>query len=135
MAFMVWKEEYSVGIPSLDGQHKKLVALIEETHEAMIQGKANAALRGIIDKMVRYAGEHFETEERLFAKHSYPGTLSHKLKHEAFRKEVATFQEKLEGGAVTVSLSVMKFLKNWLVEHIIGEDKKYGPFLAARGEK
>jgi hemerythrin len=32
-------------------------------------------------------------------------------------------------------MEVLNFLKGWLVKHIQGTDKKYGPFLNAKGVK
>jgi len=32
-----------------------------------------------------------------------------------------------------LSLEVMNFLKDWLMNHIQGSDKKYGPYLNSHG--
>jgi hemerythrin len=42
-------------------------------------------------------------------------------------------QRGFEAGELLLSLKVMEFLKEWLVEHIMGEDKKLGAFLTAQG--
>ena len=43
-------------------------------------------------------------------------------------------QAKYKAGATsTLSLQVMNFLKDWLLKHIQGSDKKYAPFLNAKG--
>ena len=34
-----------------------------------------------------------------------------------------------------LTLEVMNFLKDWLTGHILGVDKKYAPFFAAKGLK
>jgi len=59
----------------------------------------------------------------------------HKSEHEKLVKQVidlqAKFQAQAMGGVLT--MTVMSFLKDWLVTHIQGEDKKYGVFLNAKG--
>ena len=43
-------------------------------------------------------------------------------------------QRKYHAGATaTLSMEVMNFLKNWLIKHIQGTDRKYGPFLRSHG--
>ena len=37
------------------------------------------------------------------------------------------------GASATLSMEVMIFLKNWLVNHIQGSDQKYGPHLNSKG--
>jgi hemerythrin len=45
-------------------------------------------------------------------------------------------QEKIKiGTGAAQSMEVMEFLKNWLNDHILGTDKKYGPHLASKGVK
>jgi len=34
---------------------------------------------------------------------------------------------------VGLTIEVMDFLKGWLGKHILGSDKRYGPFLNAQG--
>ena len=43
-------------------------------------------------------------------------------------------QKKYKAGSTsTLSLEVLKFLENWLIKHIQGTDKKYGPYLNGKG--
>ena len=39
MDFVTWSDKFSVKIPSIDEQHKKLVAVINELYNAMKTGK------------------------------------------------------------------------------------------------
>ena len=43
-------------------------------------------------------------------------------------------QQKYAAGATaTLSLDVLQFLKDWLIQHIQGSDQKYRPHLNAKG--
>jgi methyl-accepting chemotaxis protein/hemerythrin len=76
---------------------------------------------------------HFDTEEKLFHKHGYPATAEHIQEHRKFVENVLAFEKDLQQGKVTVTMDVMRFLKNWLTGHIKGTDKKYSGYLVRKG--
>ena len=122
---ITWTNSYSVRNETIDNQHKKLVGMINELYDAFINGKANEVISEILKRMVEYTDYHFATEEKIFEKYNYPMFDEHKEKHEGFVKKVIDFQIGYEACDVSLSYEVMDFLRKWLIEHIMGEDKKY----------
>ena len=136
MAFMNWTDKFSVGIPSIDAQHKKLVSMVNELFDAMKSGHGKDAVGKTLAGLIQYTLTHFDYEEKLFAQTGYPDTAAHKKEHEDLKKKVVAMQEKIKiGTGAAQSMEVMEFLKNWLNDHILGTDKKYGPHLASKGVK
>ena len=133
MAFLSWSNEFSTGVASYDAEHKKLAAMVNELHDAMTEGKASSKLGDILDRLVAYTVEHFNHEEKVLARHDYPDLARHKQQHEQLKTQVLDFRAKLATGSSQISIALLKFLKDWLLEHIQKEDKKYGPFLNAKG--
>jgi hemerythrin len=133
MALFEWSDVYSVGIAGIDDQHKRLVGMINSLDDAMRQGKGRAVLQGIISGMVRYTAEHFTAEEGYFERFGYPEAGAHSEAHRAFVGKVSDFREGFESGRIGLSTDVMNFLTEWLKGHILGMDKKYGPFLKDKG--
>lgn len=133
MAYMEWKESFSVGLASVDKQHKKLVDLINELGSAMLKRKANEELGKIINQLFEYSQIHFSYEEDLFDQYDYPEKVEHILKHREFISKTADFKMDFESGKLMLSMKVMEFLKDWLINHINGIDKKYAPFLSEKG--
>ncbi|MDM7202652.1 MAG: bacteriohemerythrin, partial [Thermodesulfobacteriaceae bacterium] len=129
---MEWSDKLITGVKEADEQHKKLVQLINELYDVMKQGKGKEILDKVLNELVNYAKYHFNTEETLMTKYGYPELKIHKAEHESFIKKVNEFMEKKAKGEVTLTMEVMTFLKEWLVKHIMGTDKKYGPFLTAK---
>ena len=129
MAFFSWDEKYSVNIPEVDAQHKKLVSMVNDLFEAMNTGKGNDVLENILSGLVDYSKTHFSTEERLMKTCEYPYYLDHKKSHDDFASLALDLKQQFDNGNVMLSVKVGKFLKGWLVNHILGEDKKYVPFL------
>ena len=136
MAFFEWTEDLNVGVKSINDQHKKLVAMVNDLHDAMEKGQGAAALGKTLDGLVDYTKTHFAYEERLFADTGYADAATHKGEHDKLTATVVAVQEKYNGGAGdSLSGDVMRFLKSWLVNHIQGTDMKYGPHLQAKGAK
>lgn len=132
-SFVSWSEDLSVGIRTIDEQHKRLIAMINELNEAMAQGKGKNVIGPILTRLANYAVEHFGTEEKLFETYGYPERDSHIAVHKAFVEKVSSFQSDFETGRAMVTRDLMVFLKDWLLKHIRGTDKKYSPFLKKKG--
>ena len=135
MAFMEWKAEYSVGIEKLDNQHKELVRMINDFHEAMKVGKAKEMTGPMLTRLISYTQDHFRTEESLFDLHHYPFALAHKTEHQKLVEEITVLLGEFNKGTPMIALRLGEFLGKWLVDHIVGSDRKYTAFLQSKGLK
>lgn len=133
MPFINWSDSYSVGIPSLDAQHQHLVKMVNHLYAALNEGKGNEALDKVFNGLVAYTVKHFATEEQLMQRHGFPSLSEHKQEHQKLKAQVEDFIRQKEAGKTMLSVKLAAFLKTWLVEHIAGSDKKYGPFLTDKG--
>ena len=133
MPLMTWTNELSVSIIHVYSQHMKLVQLLNSLHDAMKCGKGKEVIVQTLSALVDYTTYHFSTEEALFAAHGYPDSLKHKKEHASLTKTALDLKERSSEGAQFLTSETMLFLKDWLNSHILGPDKKYGPFLNAKG--
>ena len=130
---MRWSDGLSVGIPSIDQQHRKLVDMINALHQQMSSGSAREAVGKTLDSLLDYTANHFQYEEKLFAKHGYPQEADHKQIHGNMVKKVTEFQQQFTTGKKDISVELMEFLKDWLLNHIKKTDMQYGSFLRGKG--
>jgi hemerythrin len=130
---MAWNSSLSVKVKQFDDQHMKLVEMVNELHDAMKEGKGTAILGKILNGLISYTGTHFANEEKMMVQHSYPEAVAHKAEHEKLVKQVLELQANFKAGKAILTLDVMMFLKDWLVKHIQGDDRKYGTFLNSKG--
>jgi len=135
MAFIEWSDKLSVGISSIDDQHKKSVEIVNRLHTAMGAGKGNEILDKIFNELINYTAEHFTTEEMYFKLHKYPQESIHKKEHEDLVKQVLELQKKFATRKTGMTLSTATFLKEWLGNHILSADKDYSAFLIEKGVK
>jgi hemerythrin len=132
-ALFQWDDSYSVKVAALDDQHKKLFALVEELHQAMLSRRGKDVTGAILSRLSKYTIYHFSAEEKLLEKHNYPGLETHRAEHDDLRFRVTMFQQEFDAGIATVTLELMAFLQQWLKNHICNVDRRYGDFLNARG--
>ena len=130
---MVWTDDLALGINIIDEQHKMLLEIINELHAGMCAQESTVILANIIQRLKEYTVKHFRQEETYFDLYSYPETTEHKEAHTKLLQKVLAFEEGLKSGKAKVSMEIMRFLKDWLVTHITGTDKKYAPFLKKHG--
>ena len=133
MLDIIWDQTYSVNIAEIDRQHQKFTAMLDMLFEAIENGRSKGMLFQILKELVAYAGYHFDTEEQLMIKYQYPNLGEHHKEHEAFRVKVLEFQRSFREGKETLTGDVIKFMTHWLADHVTHMDKKYAPFLNARG--
>jgi hemerythrin len=133
MALITWNEGFSVKVKQFDDQHKKLIDMVNELHDAMKIGKGKDVLEKILAGLIQYTNTHFANEERLMKLHDYPDYEQHKKEHNLLTLQVKDVQKKYSEGSALLSQSVMTFLKEWLQNHIQGTDKNYAPFLNSKG--
>ncbi len=131
--FMEWSPRLETGIKTIDDQHKKLVAMVNDLYGAISSGGGKDRLGRLLDELIDYTVYHFGTEEELFKKHEYPDGPAHKRIHEDLAGKVVQFRDRFQKGEEMISYDLMNFLKNWLVNHIGVTDKKYAPFLKSKG--
>lgn len=123
MALFAWSDDLSVGNQFIDGDHNKLIKLINDFHNAMEQGRGNDVIGKVLNNLVIYTKEHFKREETEMQRIKYPRYLAHKLEHDKLIKEVAELQASFASGKAMLTLKVAKFLRDWLLTHIKQIDK------------
>lgn len=129
MALLDWNESFSVGIAAMDKQHHLLVNMLNELHEAMLQGKAQTITGDLLQKLVDFTGYHFIAEEKILKDAGFPTLEAHHKLHEDLCKEVNVFVERYRRGEQMINLHLMNFLRNWLSRHILEEDREYGRWI------
>ncbi|MHC4872679.1 MAG: bacteriohemerythrin [Planctomycetota bacterium] len=124
---MPWSDSFKVGVDKFDGQHKRLVSMINTLYAAMQQGKANNILGEILDELIEYTANHFQEEETMMNLYKYPKYEEHLKEHQSLVAQVVDAKEKFEQGS-PLGVQTMNFLKQWLINHILETDMNYGDF-------
>ncbi|HUI57595.1 MAG TPA: bacteriohemerythrin [Bryobacteraceae bacterium] len=121
--FVAWDERYSVGVWFIDRQHRFLISLIRQLQEAMVGGCAREMLSPLFRKLVTYTHYHFASEESFFRERGYAGIERHREQHRGMARQIIEMQEAVSCGKLRMGAPVHAFLRNWLVEHVLGDDQ------------
>lgn len=131
--YIEWKPEYSVGIESIDNQHRKLVGLINSLQTAVDYSTGEEFERQALEELVDYTRTHFKYEEGLMEQHGYPDFEPHRAEHERMIAQVGEVMEAYRQDQDNAMQNAITFLKNWLINHINGTDQQYSQFLIDKG--
>ena len=133
MAILKWKDSYSVGIKSLDQQHRRLLELINKLSGIDPETKDKKKIFSVLNALAEYAQAHFDSEESYLSKYEYPNLAQQQREHVAFTAEVFRLAQKLEQAEPGIHSEVINFTKDWYISHILGTDREYIDFLLSKG--
>lgn len=132
MACMEWNEDYNVGVEKFDQQHQRIVALINQIHDASETGQERQVLMNVFNTLAGYTKTHFAEEERLMTKYEYPFLEKHKMEHQRLNLELAELYRKFFTSNKPLTQELFDLLNRWLFVHILSEDKQYSLFFAGK---
>jgi hemerythrin len=76
---------------------------------------------------------HFAYEEAMFKVYGYEEADDHTHAHHAFVRMIEDCERRHAGGENNVGEALLRYLKGWLSDHILVEDRDYAKVLIARG--
>ena len=128
-----WNDTYSVKVALCDAQHKRLFAIINELADAMRMGKGKDVIGKTVKELLDYTRSHFQAEEGLLKKTSYPQLAAHQELHAKFVAEVEGLEKQTREGKLADPVKMLAMLRDWLVNHIQKTDQQYSAHLNGAG--
>jgi hemerythrin len=129
MALLTWYDSFSVGIEKIDDQHKKFFDLINKAYSAMENSNGTETIGGVLNELREYVVYHFETEESWMEACSYPDIEIHKQEHRYAVKRAVELLMQYEEIKKDVIFDLLKFLGDWIINHILESDIDYIPYV------
>ena len=127
--FMAWTPTLETSIEFVDRDHKVLVGMVNDLHQALKMEKGSEAIGKILDGLAKYTVEHFAREEAVFAKHNYVNSDKHINEHKKLVATVTKLIAEYQEGEFTVAMDLMTVAKSWLIEHIMHTDMAFVDFM------
>ena len=118
MTYLTWSDDLAVGNHFIDHDHQKLIDMVNRLHVLMGEGKGKDVIGKVLHNLITYTQEHFRREEDLMRNIKFPGLKEHQEEHDKLLNQVLELQKKFDSGAATLSIQVLHFLRDWLINHI-----------------
>lgn len=117
---------HSVFIPKLDDEHNRISQAIDELNRTVAAGgEAHEVLQDLVEDM----SAHLAGEERLMRSSAYPAYAWHKHQHDAARKRLKQFSERINAGESAAVCEMVDFFRLWLRDHTGLHDRMMAAYL------
>jgi hemerythrin-like metal-binding protein len=126
MPILNWTPSLSVNVEVIDTQHKKMFELANIFYRELYDGADKTVLIEKLKELVEYSIFHFKTEEDLLQKANHPSLETHAKEHEQFVEELTALNSRILAGDLVISVEIISFLRNAIINHIFVSDKEMG---------
>jgi hemerythrin len=97
-----------------------------------MQGKGEVVVGSVLKELQQYVIFHFKSEESWMEMYNYPDMNKHILAHEEAIQKVNKLVLEYKLGQQTVDIELLKFLSDWIQNHILQVDRKYIPYFRGK---
>lgn len=120
-----WDETLETGHADVDAQHKELIAMFNDLHDAAVRGASDEVLDDLLGRLVQYTMTHFKAEQQLMVDYGYPpeDVMIHVTAHNELTRRALEMARQREAGELTGILPLAAFLGDWLANHIRKMDR------------
>jgi len=125
---MKWTDEFAVGIPAIDDQHKTIFGMCDKYLQDLSNGDGEAAFGDFLDSLISYCDAHFGFEETCMQIYKCPFAEKNKEQHLAFSAAIKKFKARFEANGFNSvdSHLLAKTTQDWLALHICKTDRNLG---------
>jgi hemerythrin len=117
MSYLEWKAEYSVGIESMDVEHREMIELINNVYGELEGRRDTDAIEGFLGEVHSAISSHFALEERIMREAGYEEYEAHKNDHEALLDQIHEMMDASFENADTGLEILEGNLSSWFSNH------------------
>lgn len=133
---VTWDPTYETGDPSIDAQHRELLAIVHELEaaEAHLHDSREAIMHAL-GRILDFSLVHFLAEEELMVQADYPLLAMEEMieQHRDFTSYGRLRVLEFRTGQLSSVLPLQEFLTEWLIIHEFGLDRLFADFLRDKG--
>jgi hemerythrin len=124
VSLLEWRDNYRIGIPEVDHEHRELIAHINallEASAALDKGAVTDALGELHSQIAA----HFALEEKLMCSQRYAGYAEHKEDHERLLEELRDVMDAQERDNRYDAAALAEALGPWFTRHFSSQDARW----------
>jgi hemerythrin-like metal-binding protein len=133
MALIEWREEFSIGIASVDYEHKGMIGMINQLHEEISATPSRDTVTDFLGEIHSLISAHFALEEREMLEMGYDAFEDHKDDHERLLDEIRDIMDAFEDDdSADYAEELGRRLEVWFTGHFKTQDARLHRFLKDR---
>ena len=124
MSLLEWKSEYSVGIASMDDEHREMIDLINDVYAKLGAAPDAATIEDCLESIFTTISMHFALEERIMREHGYAEYEDHKDDHENLLDEIRDLMDEFVADSGKGAQLLEERLSSWFGNHFASFDAR-----------
>jgi hemerythrin-like metal-binding protein len=124
MSLIQWKEDFSVGVPAVDLEHRELITLINAAHAQMQRNRRPEKVGEFLWEIYARITAHFALEEKIMRDKSYDQYAEHKRDHEQLLDEIRDIMDAYDDGKLYDEPQFARVLSEWFIGHFKTHDAR-----------
>ena len=133
MSLIEWKDDFAIGIDSVDHEHRELIALINSVHQRLSDEAPKDEIETVLGEIESGIGAHFALEEKTMRDLAYDQYGDHKADHERLLDDIRDIADAyVEGAYAEMSTVLSEHMNIWFSDHFCQMDARLHNFLEKR---
>ena len=124
MNLIAWRDEFSLGVESVDVEHREMIALINSLDEAMQQGASQDTVVETLGEIYARIASHFALEEKIMRDAGYERLAAHKSDHERLLDRLLDVIDSVDEEGRYDRADLSDYLNSWFSVHFRVHDAK-----------
>lgn len=127
-----WRPEFSTGVEIQDEDHRGIMRRAKEVYQLILNGCSAETLNQALDEFVRFTVVHFKREIEWYEEAGFSELEHHRVLHRNLLQDLRQKVNGLRSDCIDRDAEFLVFFKDWLIDHILTEDRKFGALVAFR---
>lgn len=124
MAELVWREEFSVGDPAVDHEHRELIDLVNAALGRIAAGAPADEIDAAFGDLLAAVSGHFAHEERQMQRAGYAAYPEHKADHERLIDRLRDLMDEAHEDPAAAAEALVPALEEWFSGHFATHDAR-----------
>ncbi len=129
MKLIEWRDDFQLGIPSVDYEHRELIKLINELYDNYANNVSSTTVLHFLGEIYAKIASHFALEEKIMKEQGYDQFADHKADHEKLLDDICDFMDDFENNQEFEEGVFGELLELWFVEHFRTKDARLHKFI------
>ena len=124
MKYLQWREEFSIGVESVDFEHQNLIDMINIIYAELDNRRDVEQIKQTVGEVHAEIAAHFALEERIMRLADYEELDAHKNDHEELLDQIRSLMDAIENDSEPALDLLSDALADWFSSHFVTFDAR-----------